>query len=157
MTIKSYNLGAAYGPKAVAKATKNKMSPSILSDSKTTPTPETSATISEPTMVEKQETEYAPEYKISMSAEEKTAKEIAVPAPVQQVEIQQEQQVVAPPPIVDEDDDDEEIVQKKPAPRGEAARKPKVEQKQKIDRNRFDKPIRTVVYDSGMDNDGYGK
>ena len=65
--------------------------------------------------------------------------------------------MVAPLPIVDEDDDDEEIVQKKPAPKVEAARKPKVEQKPKIDRNRFDKPVGTVVYDSGMDNDGYGK
>ena len=65
--------------------------------------------------------------------------------------------MVAPPPIVDEDDDDEEIVQKKAAPKVEAARKPTVEQKLKIDRNRFDKPVGTVVYDSDMDNDGYGK
>ena len=93
-----------------------------------------------------------------MSAEEKTAEEIAVSAPVQQVEKMQEQQVVAPPPIVDDEDDDEEkSVQKKAAPKIEAARKPKVEQKPKIDTNRFNKPVGTVVYDSGMDNDGYGK
>ena len=113
--------------------------------------------VSAPETVEKQEVEYAPEHKISMSVEEKAAEKITVPAPVQQVEKLQEHQVVAPPPIVDEDDDDEEIVQKKAAPKVEAARKPKAEQKPKIDRNRFDKPVGTVVYDSGMDNDGYGK
>ncbi len=159
LTIKSYNLGAAYGPKAVAKAIKNKMSPSIWRDSKTTSTPETSATISTTETVEKQEVEYAPEHNKSVSDKE----EIAVPVPVQQVEItragiQLEQQVVVSPPIVDDEDDDEEkFVKKKPAPKIEAARKLKVEQKSKIDRNRFDKPVGTVVYDSGMDNDGYGK
>jgi len=39
----------------------------------------------------------------------------------------------------------------------EVARKPKVKQKTKIDRNRFDKSVGTVIFDSGMDNDGYGK
>ncbi|MBQ7981041.1 MAG: relaxase/mobilization nuclease domain-containing protein, partial [Oscillospiraceae bacterium] len=43
LTIKSYNLGAAYGPKAVAKATKNKMSPSIWLAS-STPAPAISVT-----------------------------------------------------------------------------------------------------------------
>lgn len=149
LTIKSYNLGAAYGPKAVAKATKNKMSPSIW---------RASATTSATEAVEKQEVEYAPEYKNSVSAEEKTAGEIAVPAPVQQAEVQYEQQVVVPPPIVDDEDDDEEkFVQKKPAPKGEAARMPKVEQKPKIDRNRFDKPVGTVVYDTGKDYGDYGE
>lgn len=57
-----------------------------------------------------------------------------MPVPVQQVEItragvQLEQQVVVPTLIVDDEDDEEEkIVQKKPAPKVEAARKPKVEQ-----------------------------
>ena len=147
LTIKSYNLGAAYGPKAVAKAIKNKMSPLILSDSKTNSATETvekqeveyapeyknsvsaeekkaeEIAVPAPETVEKQETEYAPEYKNSVSAEEKTAEEVALPVPVQQVEIQQEQQVIISPPIVDdEEDDEEEIVQKKV----EAARKPKV-------------------------------
>ena len=141
LTIKSYNLGAAYGPKAVAKAIKNKMSPSIWRDSKTTSTPETSATNSATETVEKQEFEYVPRYKNSVSTEEKTAEEID--APVQQVEIQRagvqlEQQVIVPPPIGDdEDDDDEKIVQKKSAPKGEAARKPKVESKQRNLSNRF--------------------
>ena len=158
LTIKSYNLGAAYGPKAVNEAVKNYKSPKRWSGEKVVFTSGTSMNVPAPETVEKQETEYAPEHKISMSAEEKTAEEIAVPAPVSQVEKLQEQQVVVPPPIVDdEDDDDEKIVQKKAAPKIEAARKPKVEQKPKIDRNRFDKPVGTVVYDSGMDNDGYGK
>lgn len=130
LTIKSYNLGAAYGPKAVAKAIKNKMSPSIWRDSKTTPTPETSATISATETVEKQEFEYAPEYKNSVSAKEKTAEEIAVPAPVQQVEIQHEHQVIVSSQIVDDEDDEEKIVQKKPVP--------KEEQKHKIDTSRFE-------------------
>ncbi|MBQ6943522.1 MAG: relaxase/mobilization nuclease domain-containing protein [Ruminococcus sp.] len=160
LTIKSYNLGAAYGPKAVNEAVKNYKSPKRWSGEKVVFTSGTSMNVPATETVEKQEVEYAPEYKNSVSAEEKTAEEIA--APVQQVEIQRagvqlEQQVVAPPPIVDEDDDDEEIVQKKAAPKVEAARKPTVEQKLKIDRNRFDKPVGTVVYDSDMDNDGYGK
>ena len=108
--------------------------------------------------VEKQEIEYAPEHKISMSAEEKTAEEIAVSAPVLQVEKLQEQQVIVPSPIVDdEEDDEEEIVQKKSAPKVEAVRKPKVEKKPKINRSRFDKPVGNVNYGSGMDNDGYGR
>lgn len=157
LTIKSYNLGAAYGPKAVAKATKNKMSPSIWRAS-ATPTPETSAIISATETVEKQETEYAPTHKKSVSAEEKIAEEIAVSAPVSQAEVQHEQQVIITPLIVDdEEDDEEEIMRKKVVPKIEAARKPKVEQKLKIDMSRFDKPVGTVVYDSGMDNDGYGK
>ena len=157
LTIKSYNLGAAYGPKAVNEAVKNYKSPKRWSGEKVVFTSGTSMNVPAPETVEKQETEYAPEHKISMSAEEKTAEEVAVSAPVQQVEKLQEQQVVVPPPIVDDEDDEEKIVQKKVAPNVEAACKPKVEQKPKIDTNRFNKPVGTVVYDSGMDNDGYGK
>ncbi len=135
LTIKSYNLGAAYGPKAVNEAVKNYKAPKRWSGEKVVFTSGTSMSSPAPETVEKQETEYAPEHKISMSAEEKTAEEIAVSAPVQQVEIPKEQQVVAPPPIVD--DEEEEIAHKKSAPKVETARKPKVEQKPKIDRNRF--------------------
>ena len=158
LTIKSYNLGAAYGPKAVNEAVKNYKSPKRWSGEKVVFTSGTSMNVLAPETVEKQEVEYAPEYKKSVSAEEKTAEKVAVSAPVQQVEKLQEQQVIVPPLIVDDEDDDEEkFVQKKSAPKVEAARKAKVEQKLKIDRNRFDKPVGTVVYDSGMDNDGYGK
>ena len=158
LTIKSYNLGAAYGPKAVNEAVKNYKSPKRWSGEKVVFTSGTSMNVPAPETVEKQEVEYAPEYKNSVSAEEKTAEEIAVPVPVSQVEKLQEQQVVVPHPIVgDEDDDEEKSVQKKAVQKVEAARKAKVEQKPKIDRNRFDKPVGTVVYDSGMDNDGYGK
>ena len=158
LTIKSYNLGAAYGPKAVNEAVKNYKSPKRWSGEKVVFTSGTSMNVPAPETVEKQETEYAPEHKISMSAEEKTAEEIAVPAPVSQVEKLQEQQVVVPPLIVgDEDDDEEKFVKKKPAPKVEAARKPKVEQKTKIDRNRFDKPVGTVVYDSNKDYGDYGE
>ncbi len=163
LTIKSYNLGAAYGPKAVNEAVKNYKPPKRWSGEKVVFTSGTSMNVPATETVEKQEVEYAPEHKISMSAEEKTAEEIAVSAPVQQVEIsragvQLEQQVVVPTLIVDDEDDDEkEIVQKKVVPKVEAARKPKVEQKPKIDMSRFDKPVGTVVYDSGMDNDGDGR
>lgn len=149
LTIKSYNLGAAYGPKAVNEAVKNYKSPKRWSGEKVVFTSGTSMSSPAPETVEKQEFEYAPEHKKSVSDKE----EIAVPVLVQQVEKPQEQQVIVPPPIVDDEDDDEGIVQKKV----EAARKPKVEQKQKFDMSRFDKPVGTVVYDSGLDNDGYGK
>ena len=138
LTIKSYNLGAAYGPKAVNEAVKNYKSPKRWSGEKVVFTSGTSMNVPAPETVEKQETEYAPEHKISMSAEEKTAEEIAVFAPVQQVEIPKEQQVIVPHPIVgDEEDDEEEIVQKKSAPKIEAARKAKVESKQRNLSNRF--------------------
>ncbi len=150
LTIKSYNLGAAYGPKAVNEAVKNYKSPKRWSGEKVVFTSGTSMNAPAPETVEKQEFEYAPEHKMSVSAEEKTAEEIAVPAPVQQVEIQQEQQVVVPPPIDDEEDDDEEIVQKKSAPKIEAARKPKVESKQRNLSNRF---RNLPVYDVSGDVD----
>ncbi|MBP3330333.1 MAG: relaxase/mobilization nuclease domain-containing protein [Clostridia bacterium] len=138
LTIKSYNLGAAYGPKAVNEAVKNYKPPKRWSGEKVVFTSGTSMNVPAPETVEKQEVEYAPEHKISMSAEEKTAEEIAVSAPVQQVEKLQEQQMVAPPPIVDDEDDDEEkSVQKKSAQKVEAAHKPKVEQKQRNLSNRF--------------------
>ena len=137
LTIKSYNLGAAYGPKAVNEAVKNYKSPKRWSGEKVVFTSGTSMNVPAPETVEKQETEYAPEHKISMSVEEKTEGEIAVSAPVQLVEKLQEQQVVAPPPIVYEDDEEEKIVQKKFVPKVEAARKAKVESKQRNLSNRF--------------------
>ena len=138
LTIKSYNLGAAYGPKAVNEAVKNYKSPKRWSGEKVVFTSGTSMNVPAPETVEKQETEYAPEYKNSLSAEEKTAEEIAVSAPVQQVEKLQEQQVIVPSQIVDDEDDEEKIVQKKPVPKVETVRKPKEEQKHKIDTSRFE-------------------
>ena len=137
LTIKSYNLGAAYGPKAVNEAVKNYKSPKRWSGEKVVFTSGTSMNVLAPETVEKQEVEYAPEYKKSVSAEEKTAEKVAVSAPVQQVEKLQEQQVIVPPSIVYEDDDEEKIVQKKFVPKVEAVRKPKVESKQRTLSNRF--------------------
>lgn len=161
LTIKSYNLGAAYGPKAVAKAIKNKMSPSIWRDS-ATPAPEISAATPVTETVEKQEVEYAPEHKKPVSDKE----EIAVSAPVPQVEIQRagvqlEQQVVVLPPIVDDEEEDEEIVkenvQKKVAPKVEAKHNPKVEKK--LNLSRFTRIDVNEFYDKakGKDDDwGFG-